>query len=422
MSERSERTARHGAARSADRAQRGSAVTEHPTEEYAAVAPLTRGDVRTRARRRRRRTLATVLAVLLLAGGVLGGGYLLYREFDGPPDYDGDGGGNVIVQVQQGATGAEIGRALQRADVVKSVEAFTAAAADEPRVRSVQPGYYNLRRQMAGRSAVALLLAPDTRVGQLEIRGGVQLDDTSNPDGSVVPGVLSLISDATCAQLDGERRCVTPDQLREAMATADPAALGVPTWAREDVARAEPGRRLEGLLVPGRYDVAPGTPAPEVLRGVLTASTSKLESDGLVSGARAIGYTPYKVLVVASLVEKEGITPDMPKVARVLYNRLGAGQRLQLDSTVNYPLDRQALRTNEADRTRPGPYNSYATPGLPPTPIAAPGREAIAAALEPAEGPWQFFVRCRADGSSCFAQTLDEHNRNVAEAVANGAF
>ena len=384
--------------------------------------PVRRGELKDRARRRRRRLFAAVLAVLVLAGGVVGGGYLLLREFDGPPDYSGDGGPNVVVQVQQGATGAQIGGALQRADVVKSVEAFTAASADEPRVRSVQPGYYLMRKQMSGRAAVARLLEPTSRVGQLEIKGGVQLDDTSNPDGSVVPGVLSLISQATCADLDGQRRCVSPDELRQTMAKADLTALGVPTWAREDVAKAEPKRRLEGLLVPGRYDVEPGTPALDVLRGLLSTSVTRLESDGLVSGARSIGYTPYKVLVVSSLVEKEGITPDMPKVARVLYNRLGSGQRLQLDSTVNYPLDLQVLRTNADDRAKPGPYNSYAVAGLPPTPIAAPGKDAIAAALAPADGPWQYFVRCHLDGSSCFAETLAEHNQNVAEAVKNGAF
>ena len=135
-----------------------------------------------------------------------------------------------------------------------------------------------------------------------------------------------------------------------------------------------------------------------------------------------MGYTPYEVLIVSSLVEKEGITADMPKVARVLYNRLGAGQRLELDSTVNYPLDLQALRTNPEDRAKPGPYNSYAVAGLPPTPIAAPGKDAVEAALAPAEGPGSSSCRCQTDGSSCFAATFEEHNRNVAQARANGAF
>ena len=381
-----------------------------------------RAELRQQASRRRRRLAAAVLAVLLLVGGVVGGGYLLYQEFFGVADYEGDGGATVVVQVADGATGAQIGGALQRADVVKSVEAFTRAAASEPRIRAVQPGYYLMRNQMSGDAAVTRLLDPATRVGQLEIRGGVQLDDTSNPDGSTVPGVLSLISNATCAELGGQRQCVSVDDLRSTMSDTDLTELGVPSWARDDVAKAEPKRRLEGLLVPGVYDVKPGAPALDVLQGLLSASVTRLESDGLVSGAREIGYTPYKVLIVSSLVEKEGITADMPKVARVLYNRLGAGQRLQLDSTVNYPLDLQALRTNANDRAKPGPYNSYAVAGLPPTPIAAPGKAAIEAALAPADGPWQYFVRCRPDGASCFAETLEEHNQNVAEAVANGAF
>ena len=381
-----------------------------------------RAELRQQARRKRRRLAAAALAVLLLVGGVLGGGYLLYQEFFGVPDYDGDGGATVVVQVAEGATGAQIGGALQRADVVMSVEAFTRAAADEPRIRAVQPGFYLMRSQMSGAAAVDRLLDPASRVGQLEIRGGVQLDDTSNPDGSTVPGVLTLIANATCAELDGQERCLSADDLRTAMSETDLAELGVPSWAREDVAKGEPRRRLEGLLVPGRYDVPPGASAVEVLRGLLATSITRLEADGLVSGAREIGYAPYKVLIVSSLVEKEGITADMPKVARVLYNRLGTGQRLQLDSTVNYPLDLQALRTNADDRAKPGPYNSYAVAGLPPTPIAAPGTAAIAAALAPAEGPWQYFVRCQTDGTSCFAETLDEHNANVAEAVRNGAF
>ena len=174
--------------------------------------------------------------------------------------------------------------------------------------------------------------------------------------------------------------------------------------------------------MPGRYDVPPGATAVDVLRGLLTTSAERLEASGIVGGAQSIGSTPYEVLVIASLVEKEAITPDMPKVARVIYNRLGAGRRLELDSMVNYPLDLQALRTTAEDRARPGPYNSYVVAGLPPTPIAAPGREAIAAALEPAPGPWLFFVRCQTDGTSCFAETLDEHNANVRLARANGAF
>jgi UPF0755 protein len=299
---------------------------------------------------------------------------------------------------------------------------INAAEADGDRARSIQPGYYQLRSRMSGEAAVELLLDPASRVGQLEIRGGVQLDDTRAPDGTVAPGVLSLIAQATCLTVDGAQRCVSVDELRAAMTGTDPAQLGVPSWALADVAKADPRRRLEGLLVPGRYDVQPGLPAADVLRSLLETSATRLEASGLVAGAQSIGTTPYQVLVISSLVEKEAITPDMAKVARVIYNRLGAGRRLELDSMVNYPLDLQALRTTEADRAQPGPYNSYVVAGLPPTPISAPGKEAIAAALAPAPGPWLYFVRCQTDGTSCFAETFAEHDANVALARTNGAF
>ncbi len=377
---------------------------------------------REKARRRRRRTGVLGLAILLLLGAVAGGGFYLYRTVLATPDFDGSGSGDIVVQVADGDSTTQIGGELARRGVVAGVGAFTDAAQENDRIRSVQPGYYRLRRGMSGDSAVVLLLDPASRLGQLEIRAGVQLDDTRAPDGAVVPGVLSLVSRATCVTLDGVERCMSVDALRAAMAGTDPAELGVPKWALEEVGRADPVRRLEGLLVPGRYDVPPGESAVEVLGGLLATSSARLEATGLVSGAQSIGSTPYQVLVIASLVEKEAITADMPKVARVIYNRLGAGKRLELDSTVNYPLDLQALRTTAEDRARPGLYNTYDRAGLPPTPIGAVGRAAIAAAVAPEPGPWFFFVRCRNDGTSCFAVTFAEHDANVRVARENGAF
>jgi UPF0755 protein len=395
-------------------------VDVHPDRREELVSR--RAALRAQARRRRRRISVLLLAVLLLLGGLVGGGLYLFSSVFSTPDFDGGGTGDVVVRVQEGDSTTQIGSLLAERGVVAGVAAFTQAAAKDDRIRSVQPGYYQLRSQMSGSSAVALLLDPASRVGQLEIRGGVQLDDTRAPDGTVAPGVLSLISRATCATMDGTEHCVPVDELRATMAGTEPAALGVPEWALEAVGRADPVRRLEGLLVPGRYDVPPGTSAAEVLRGLLATSAARLEASGLVAGAQSIGSSPYEVLTIASLVEKEAITPDMPKVARVVYNRLGAGQRLELDSMVNYPLDLQALRTTADDRARPGPYNSYVVAGLPPTPISAPGRDAITAALAPVQGPWFFFVRCQSDGTSCFAETFAEHDANVSEARANGAF
>ena len=134
------------------------------------------------------------------------------------------------------------------------------------------------------------------------------------------------------------------------------------------------------------------------------------------------GEDAYRTLIVASIVEKESLAPDMPKVARVIENRLAAGQRLEMDSTVNYPLDVQALRTTAEARGTPGPYNTYLNTGLPPTPVASVSTTALQAAEEPAPGQWLFFVRCTTEGGSCFAVTYDEHLGNVDRARAEGAF
>lgn len=373
--------------------------------------------------RRRARRSGPLLVLGAFMVIVFGGGYLLYNSFFGVPDYDGPGDGDVILQIDEGDTISAIGLQLVKLDVVRSAKAFTAAAAeDETRARSVQPGYYRVRQRMSGEGAVEMLLDPRSRVGRLDIKGGVQLDDTRLPDGTVAPGVLTQVAQASCAQLNGGSTCLGVDQLRKAMGTAPPTELGVPDWARAEVAKAEPSRRLEGLIAPGRYDVKPGDSPEAVLRSLVSRTAAQYEASGLVSGASQGRYRPYQLLVIASLIEKEGITEDFEKISQVIYNRLSSKVRLEMDSTVNYPLDLQEVRTTAADRGRAGPYNSYANYGLPPTPIGAPGARAIEAALRPEAGPWLFFVKCRKDGTSCFATTLPQHSQNVRAAVAAGAF
>jgi UPF0755 protein len=359
---------------------------------------------------------------VLMALAVVLGGVMIYQMLFAAPDYDGPGQGDVIVQVQAGDSTRAIGSELASQGVVLSERAFTRAAEDEQNIRAVQPGYYKLRLRMSGAAAAGLITDPASRVGQLDIKGGVQLDDSKAPNGVISPGVLTQVSRATCTRLNGTSTCVSVAALRSAMASVPPSQLGVPSWALEAVGKADPDRRLEGLIAPGRYDVRPGATAQQVLSTLVTSSANTYEALGLTSASGSGHYTPYQLLVISSLVEKEGIQPDFGKIAQVIYNRLGDRVRLELDSTVNYTLDRQAVRTNQSDRTRPGPYNSYLNYGLPPTPIGAPGVEAVRAALSPSPGPWMFFVRCQKNGASCFSTTLQQHQQNVNSAITAGAF
>jgi len=387
-----------------------------------------RGSSRARraaARRRRRKRVLTAFIVLAILAGLGAGAWYGWRELRGIadiPDYAGTGDSDVIIEVADGATTAQIGAELVKADVVASGAGFVRAASGNAKVRAVQPGYYQLKTKMSAASAVARLTDAAAKVGQLEIRGGMQLDDVKLPSGEAVPGILSLISKASCTELNGQSTCVSAQVLQQTMAGSDPAALRVPDWALEAAKRAEPGRRLEGMVMPGRYNVRPGLPADQLLESVVTSSVLRLQAAGLPSTSDPTGFTPYQVLVIASLVEKEGITADFGKIARVIYNRLAQPIPLKFDSTINYPLDRQEIRTTDADRTAPGPYNTYLNLGLPPTPIAAASDKAIAAAIGPEPGGWLFFNKCQTDGQSCFATTEEEHARNVADAQARGIF
>lgn len=381
---------------------------------------------RRRREQRRRRNLLLVVGLVVAMFAVAGAAYGVneLRDAGFGKDYDGTGESDVIIEVSRGDSTSAIASTLRKQEVVASNRAFTRRADDEEKIRSIQPGFYKMKTRMSAASAVALLVEPSSRVGRLEIRAGVQLDDVQLPGGETVPGVLTRLSQSSCADLNGTSTCVPADELRRVMAETPAGVLGAPDWAVGSVSGVEAGRKLEGLIAPGNYDVRPGSSALELWQQVMTTSSLALQAAGLPDAAEGApaDLSPYQILVLASLIEREGITSDFEKVSRVIYNRLGVAMPLQLDSTINYPLDRQAIRTTADDRARPGPYNSYITPGLPPTPIGAPGKGAVAAAEEPADGPWMYFVKCQTDGTSCFNVTLPEHEAAVADAVARGIF
>ncbi|GAA2802581.1 endolytic transglycosylase MltG [Saccharopolyspora taberi] len=380
---------------------------------------------RDRFRRRRRRRTVTALAglfVLLLVGGGVVYGASQFLQIGRFEDYPGPGTGEAVVEVKAGDTVSAIGSSLKQADVVASTKAFVKAAENNRQINGIQPGFYLMKQKMSGQGAVAHILSPAAKTGRVEIRGGQRLEDQLTPDGGHSPGILTKLADATCAGA-GSNQCTTPEQMHEVAATADLASLGVPEWAIEGASKAEPKRRLEGLLMPGIYDVKPGEKPDEVLRQVITRSAALLEAAGLPQAAEGTGHSPYEVLIIASLVQSEGIEGDFPKVSRVIYNRLTHPViKLGLDSTINYPLDKPVLLTKPEDRKRPGPYNTYENYGLPPTPISTVSKEAVAAAEKPAEGTWKYFVKCYPDGTSCFANNQQEHDAYIEEARKRGAF
>ncbi|MBE1463096.1 endolytic transglycosylase MltG [Kibdelosporangium phytohabitans] len=378
-----------------------------------------------RSRRKKRRSptfwVIAVVVVALIAGGVwLGVTQVL--GIGGFDDYDGAGESDIVVEVKPGQGTAGIGGTLEEKGVVASPRAFTSAGDDNPKVKAIQPGFYLMKTKMSGKAAVDRMTSKDARVGQLQIKPGTQLDDIKLPENKVAPGIFTLISNAGTVTMNGKKTGPTVEDLRKVAETTDLTQLGVPSWAVPFAAQAEPKRRLEGLITAGVYDVQPGMGAQELLTKVLKDAATMLDGWGMPKLAEKTGYTPYQLLIMGSLIQREGIEKDFGKISRVTYRRLADNIKLQYDSTINYVLDAPVVTTNSSARNTPGPYNSYLNFGLPPTPISAASKDALLAAAKPEDGPWVFFVKCYKDGTSCFAVTDAEHNQNIRDARARGAY
>jgi UPF0755 protein len=172
---------------------------------------------------------------------------------------------------------------------------------------------------------------------------------------------------------------------------------------------------LDGLLGPGTYIVVPGETDLELLRQMVLRFDTEAAADDLAGAAEADGVTPYEAVTVASIVQKEAISPgdsaqatahNAGPVARVIYNRLARGMALQMDSTVLYAEGRDGGPVTPADEELATAYNTYLHTGLTPTPICFPSATALRAALEPPAGGWLYFQLTSADGTETFSDTF----------------
>jgi UPF0755 protein len=329
------------------------------------------------------------LLVIVVALGVLGGGLAVAYTYLRPViagvfeanDYPGPGSGEVEFKVEQGDSGLAIAEGLVKADVVKSSKAYLDAAKNDPKSTGIQPGTYELKKQMSAKDALAVLVDPKHRI----------TTDVTIREGLWASEVYDTLSQQTGVPVSDYEK-----------AAKDGAALGLPESAKGNV---------EGYLFPAVYSFEPGSTAKDQLKAMVAQSVKRLD---------ALGVEPAQmeqVVIVASLVEAEARREeDRPKVARVIENRLAKKMPLQLDSTVNYAVGKHGITTTDEDRASKSPYNTYVRLGLPPGPIGNPGESAIRAAVNPAEGSWLFFVTVNPEtGETKFATTYAEHQEYVLE-------
>lgn len=353
------------------------------------VADRVRRPAQVRAKKAPKWRVALVLLLLVsLVGGAvyvaitsLGGSNPITAE---SLDFPGPGEGDVEVTITVGELGSEIGQSLVDAGVVKTLKGFTKAFDANSAASTIKPGTYTLKKGMTSAGALAALL-----------------DDTNRRDNAI-----TVNAGQTVAQVSEKMVSVggfTEDEIQEAIGQPD--ALGLP-----DVAEGQ----LEGWLSPGSYDVGKGSTATEVFSQMVAATVSDL------SALEVPEDQWQQVLTKASILEREaGSVEDMPKVARVIQNRLDQPEGetlglLQMDSTVLYGVGKSGGLPTEEDLASDSPYNTYRVVGLPPGPIASPSEAALEATVNPADGDWLYFVTINLDtGETLFTSKLDEQEANI---------
>ncbi|MEU1679685.1 endolytic transglycosylase MltG [Micromonospora zamorensis] len=361
----------------------------------------------------RGKTFLALLMALVLLGGIGGGafyGFDRIQNYFVTPDYDGAGSGEITVEIKNGALIADMADALVAADVVKSQKAFIEAAEANSRSKNIQPGTYKLRKQMSGESAVTAMLDLKNKI----------VNGLTIPEGRTAKNIYKLLSDKT----------KIPVKEFEA-AAKDPEALGVPDWwfTREDGKKVV--KSVEGFLYPDTYEIPPKATAESILKlmvdNFLTV-TQEMKFADRVQKERKV--SPYEALIVASLAQAEaGNKDDLGKVARVAYNRAYGEfpcNCLEMDVTVNYYLESigkptkssKQMTAAELDDPR-NPYNRK-LPGMIPTPINNPGKQALEGAMATPTGKWLYFVAIDKEGHSEFAETYEQHQRNEAKAREAG--
>jgi UPF0755 protein len=343
-----------------------------------------------RPRRRMRRWVAVLLAVFVVGLLVLGAaGVWAYRQINpsGPP------GEEVTFVVPQGASTQAIAQLLEDEGIVTDATVFRVYL----RVRGggpFQAGEYRMRPNSdMGDVVSALSAGPVIRYDRLTVPEGYRLVDIADRVGRVER--LSAERFLEIARSGGVRSAFQPE--------------GVAT--------------LEGLLFPETYQIDEREDEEAIVRRMVSTLDQVATELGYEQARERVGLTPYETLIVASLVEAEARVPeDRAKIARVIHNRIQQGMLLQIDATVIYAIGerREDGRVLFSDLEVDSPYNTYRNPGLPPTPIAVPGRAAMEAAINPAEGSWLFYVKYEEDGTHAFSDTLEEHNRRIREAKQRG--
>ena len=329
--------------------------------------------------RRGRAVLILFLLFVLLIAPVAGGFvYLRSIGFLG----ESDPGDKVKVVIPKGAGTQTIGRVLEEAGVIESAMGLRLATYFGGGVEDVQAGRYEIPTGLTAKDALAALIDS----GPL----GAEFVNVTFPEGSWLIDFAQRVGEATHLS---ERRFLDIVQNGRVPATYKP----------DDI------ETLEGLLFPSTYQVVKKHTEESLATELVQEMEKQLAKLDFEAKAAELGLTPYEALIVASMIEGEAsVGGDRDKIARVIYNRLEQGIALGIDATIIYALGEHRTELFQSDLEIDSPYNTRLVQGLPPTPIGAPGLESLEAAVNPADGPWLYYVLSDCEGNHAFSEDYND--------------
>lgn len=291
-------------------------------------------------------------------------------------------GPEIEFPVHRGLSARAIARELSRGGILTAETPFCVLARLTGADRKLQAGLYRLHPRLSLWQVLRRLTEGRSELITLRLPEGYTVRDVAREAG---------------------RLGVAPEEalLGLALGPAFAASLGVP------------GPSLEGYLYPETYRVPHGAD-PALLLELLVRQFRAMAGEDFDARARAVGRTPYEVVILASLVQKEAAGDfEMPRIAGVLVNRLARGMKLEVNASLNYVLESPRAWLSVEEMNRKSPYNTYRRRGLPPTPVCNPGKAALEAALSPEHHDFLFYVAPGEREPHVFARTYEEHLANV---------
>lgn len=336
---------------------------------------------RHRANRRANWGFRIFLVVFLVLAGLAFAGSRYYdwcSEASGPRD-------PVTFVVRKGASGSEVVDGLHEQGVVRCglvSKWLLRRSGVEDRFRA---GTFELTTNMTPDEAFDVLTTPPEPVPTVRL---------TIPEGYRLTQIAERVQ---------EELGVPADRFLDAVRSGE---WSLPPYLPEEA------ESIEGFLFPETYFVREDADADGVIRRLLDQFGHEAQALPW-DQAEALGVTPYEVVIIASMIEREAaLDRERPVIAGVIYNRLKIGMTLGIDATLLYDDPTPDGQLSFSDLEFDSPYNTRINAGLPPTPIASPGRASLAAALSPADTPFLFYVLCGADGHHRFGETAAEHEAN----------